>query len=345
MYALRVLSGNIYPTLKGVTSVPWKGIKGAFRLAKSAQLITDLKVLLKNLQPDLIHAGPIHDVAFVVAQTGFHPLMTMSWGFDLMKDVDSNPMNRWQTKYTLKRSDSLAVDCQSAAEKAMILGFPPERICKFPWGVDLAHFSPQNTIVAGKTWRLQHEWDDNLVLLCLRSWEPNYGVDILAKAFVKAFKTNPGLRLILLGDGTESSKVLQILEKGGVMDKVFLGGRVPNQDLITYYGAADVYISPSHVDGSSVSLMEAMACGLPAIVSDIPANLEWIRPSENGWVFPDGDVGNLAEKILLSAGADLRALGRQARQDAMYKADWEVNAKVMLNCYEQTLSFRQHRSV
>jgi glycosyltransferase involved in cell wall biosynthesis len=61
---------------------------------------------------------------------------------------------------------------------------------------------------------------------------------------------------------------------------------------------ADLYISPSHVDGSSVSLMEALACGLPALVSDIPANQEWVSEGVNGWLFPDGNADILAEKIL-----------------------------------------------
>jgi len=143
--------------------------------------------------------------------------------------------------------------------------------------------------VPGKAWRQQQGWNDAIVLLCLRAWEPNYGVDVLARAFVHAAQQNPALRLILLNEGSEAAKVRSILRAGGVEERVYFGGRIPNADLTTYFGAADLYVSPAHVDGSSVSLLEAMACGLPAIVSDIPANLEWIKEGENGWIFPDGD--------------------------------------------------------
>ena len=55
------------------------------------------------------------------------------------------------------------------------------------------------------------------------------------------------------------------------------------------YRAADLYLSASHSDGSSVSLMEALGCGLPVLVSDIPGNREWVTDGEQGWLFPDGD--------------------------------------------------------
>ena len=84
----------------------------------------------------------------------------------------------------------------------------------------------------------------------------------------------------------------------GVIDRVEFGGRVSQADLPRWYRKSDLYVSPSHVDGSSVSLMEALACGLPALVSDIPANKEWVQEDRNGWLFPDGDADALAEKIL-----------------------------------------------
>ncbi len=86
---------------------------------------------------------------------------------------------------------------------------------------------------------------------------------------------------------------------GGVLDRVHFGGQVGQKDLPRWYHMADLYISPSHVDGSSVSLMEALASGLPCLVSDIPGNREWIEDGVNGWLFRDGDVDDLAEKILV----------------------------------------------
>lgn len=336
-FALRLQNGQ-FPTPRGVTALSWQGIDEPLKLTQVNRLTKQLAQLLDKLNPDLVHAGPIQDVAYLVSRTGYQPLLTMSWGFDLMKDARLHLLCQRLTQETLQHSAGLIVDAQCSADVARSFGFPAEKICKFPWGVDLSYFSPQNSIVRGKTWRAEQGWQNNHVLLCLRSWEPNYGVDVLARAFAKAARADPALRLILLGDGSQSVKIRALLRDPQISERIYFGGRVPNADLPTYYGAADVYISPSHVDGSSVSLMEAMACGLPSIVSDIPANLEWIRQGENGWVFHDGAVNELAGLMQNVFTQDLHAQGLQARQDAIQKADWSINSQVLLGCYEHTFA-------
>lgn len=335
-YCLRLNRGE-FPTPDGIKVLPWKGIDGLLHWSQIPGLVGKLKSILSAIKPDLVHAGPLQDVAYLATRAGAENLLAMSWGFDLMKDIPSSWVARSRAEVTLAQAKALIVDAQCSAEAAVRLGYPAEKICKFPWGVDVEHFSPQAVIASGSEWRQQQGWQDKTVLLCLRSWEPNYGVDVLAAAFVKAVQQNPDLRLILLNSGSQSEKIGSILQEGGALNKVFLGGRVPNDSLVTYYGAADVYVSPSHVDGSSVSLMEAMASGLPSLVSDIPANKEWVFPSQNGWLFPDGDVEALTEAILNISRSDLHALGSQARKDAVLKADWRVNEQLLLTCYEQLL--------
>jgi glycosyltransferase involved in cell wall biosynthesis len=105
---------------------------------------------------------------------------------------------------------------------------------------------------------------------------------------------------------------------------------------------ADLYISPSHVDGSSVSLMEALGCGLPALVSDIPANCEWVSEGVNGWLFPDGDARALAAKILAALAQRDRwpALGLAARKSAQERADWKRNVRKLFDAYEQSVKLQ-----
>jgi glycosyltransferase involved in cell wall biosynthesis len=98
---------------------------------------------------------------------------------------------------------------------------------------------------------------------------------------------------------------------------------------------ADIYISPSHVDGSSVSLMEALASGLPCLVSDIPGNREWIEDGVNGWLFRDGDAQDLAEKITFAINNRkmFKKIGESARRTAERKADWKKNFGKLLEVY------------
>jgi glycosyltransferase involved in cell wall biosynthesis len=178
-----------------------------------------------------------------------------------------------------------------------------------------------------------------LVLFCNRSWHPRYGVDTLAEAFVRAARRHEGVSLILVGGGSQAHKIRQILRDGGQLDRVQFGGQVSHSSLPRWYRMADVFISPSHVDGSSVSLLEALACGIPVLVSDIPANKEWVRHGVNGWVFRDGDAGDLAEKILWIAShrSTMSRVGQAARATAEERADWSKNFKVLLRSYRRTL--------
>jgi glycosyltransferase involved in cell wall biosynthesis len=203
----------------------------------------------------------------------------------------------------------------------------PGRTVIFPWGVDLKQFRPKPLPVKRRR---------STVLFCNRSWEPRYGVDVLAKAFVRIAQQRVDVSLILLNGGSQAQPIRQILMSGGVIERVHFGGQVAQADLPRWIHMADIYISPSHVDGSSVSLMEALACGLPALVSDIPANKEWVSEGINGWLFPDGDAEALAEKITaaITQRNKFVQIGRAARKRAEERADWKKNFDVLLKVYE-----------
>jgi len=207
----------------------------------------------------------------------------------------------------------------------------PDKTVIFPWGVDIEHFTKK---------MFKRSNVQTFTLFGNRTWESIYGVDVLAKAFVKVAVSNPNVNLVLLGGGSQGARIRQILMNGGVLDRVHFGGHVTYNDLPRWYQMADIYISPSHVDGSSVSLMEALACGLPCLVSDIPGNKEWIREGENGWLFHDDDADDLAEKILqaIKARASFKKIGESARKTAEQKADWKKNFGKLLEAYDKVMS-------
>jgi len=97
-------------------------------------------------------------------------------------------------------------------------------------------------------------------------------------------------KLVLAGDGSEATAVKERLLSRGLMSRTQLPGRISQSELPDYYLAADVYLSCSYCDGSSVSLMEALAAGLPVVVTDIPSNREWIEHEVNGCLCPAGDT-------------------------------------------------------
>jgi glycosyltransferase involved in cell wall biosynthesis len=321
---------RIVPT--EIEQIHWAGGKRAFRWRDVPKYVRSLRKVIKDIQPDVLHAGPIQTVGLIAVLTGFRPLLMMSWGFDLMEDVYRNRWWEWVTGFVLKRSTFFTSDAQVTRNKAVEYGMNPDRTIVFPWGVDLDHFKPNPSTSSGQA----------LTLFCNRSWEPRYGVDVLAKAFVRAAKSKPELRLILLGGGSMGRELRRILSAGSVIDQVLFGGYISQKELPRYYNMADIYISPSHVDGSSVSLMEAMGCGLPCLISDIPANKEWVTYDENGWLFPDGDVSALTEVILRAAEKrdTLVEIGARSRAIAEKRADWTKNFAKLLEAYERTAQLK-----
>ncbi len=320
-----------------VTLVRWAGGRGPVRGRDGWRLLRDLRRVIREVQPDLIHAGPVQRSAFLAALSGFRPLVSMTWGYDLLFDAERNAAWRWATRFTLRRSDLLIADCATLRDRAVAYGMPAERVVYFPWGIDLVHFSPG----ADGGLRARKGWDaETFVVLSNRAWEPIYGVDVVARAFVQAARQEPRLRLLLLGGGSQAAQLRRILLQGGVSDRVEFVGYVSQRDLPRYYRAANLYVSASHSDGSSISLLEALACGVPAAVSDIPGNREWITPGETGWWFPDGDADALAEVILEAAAADRarrKTMGQAARALAEDRADWRKNFQQLLHAYDRVL--------
>ena len=313
--------------------VDWEGSKRDFRWRDVPSYVRSLKRVIAKIQPDVLHAGPIQTIGLIAVLTKFQPLLIMSWGFDLMEDIYRNIWWERITYFVLRRSTFFISDAQVTRNKAVKYGMNPDNTIIFPWGVDLEHFASK------KEERRKRE---ELVLFCNRSWESRYGVDVLTEAFVQVAKSKPETRLHLLAGGSEENRIRGILEKGGAIDQVEFKGYIPQKELPRYYNEADIYISPSHVDGSSVSLMEAMGCGLPCLISDIPANKEWVVEGENGWLFPDGDADMLAKKILhaIENRDTLNKIGAAARLVAERRANWSKNFEKLLVVYERTVELK-----
>ncbi len=307
-----------------------------FRFKNLLGQVKILSSIIHQISPDIVHAGPIQTCGYLTALTGFTPLVTMSWGSDILVDSEKNFFWSWITKFTLKKTSVFLGDCEAVKNKAIQLGFSENRIVLFPWGIDLQNFQP------GKNPQLRNQlgWDEKFILLSLRSWEKLYGVDLIAKAFVEVSKSEPDLRMILLGNGSQESIIKTIFEDAGMVDRVYWGGVIRQQELPDYYHAADLYISASYSDGSSVSLMEALASGLAVLVSDIPGNKEWIDQGRNGWLFKTGSVEDLIKSIseILKNKEHLSQVGIEARKSAEMKANWEINFQKLLFAYQFALN-------
>jgi len=196
------------PVPENVQQILWAGGRREFRWSDIPRLVLDFRRVVKRLKPDIVHAGPIQTCAFIAVLSGFRPILTKSWGYDLVKDVDSSKWMQWVTRYTLKRSAFFTSDANVTKEKAISFGMNPNNIVVFPWGVNIERFHPvkeekpkKKATSSKKKLSVSSTKSKEITLFCSRTWEPIYGVDVLAKAFVKVAQTNPDVNLILLGGG------------------------------------------------------------------------------------------------------------------------------------------------
>lgn len=143
---------------------------------------------------------------------------------------------------------------------------------------------------------------------------PQKGFDLLLRAFAEGARELAGWRVEILGDGPLRQELARLAETLGVADRVVLHGHV--DDPFPHYARAAMLVLPSRFEGMPNALLEAMASGLPAIVSDAsPGPLEVVIDGENGLVVPAGDVTALARAMTRLAGdADVRrSMGETGR--------------------------------
>ena len=336
-----------------IEQVQWRGGQQPFSYRLLFPLLQDLGRVIRQFQPDVIQAGPIQTAAFLVAlsllttwQSGRPRLVSMSWGYDLLHDAHQGWIMDRITRFTLGSSSALVGDCAPIRQAAIAFGMPDSKIVTFPWGVDLEHFTPDEPEKPSPP-APPPFWGEGsgegganapLVLLSTRSWELIYGVDVLAKGFALAAQEHPELRLIMLGNGSLAGQLRQVFNRHNVSEQVFFPGQVSQTDLPRYYRQADLYVSASRTDGTSISLLEALACGTPALLSDIPGNREWLDVGVQGWYFKDGDPEALCQAILQACAQHERLpeMGQAARALAERRADWKKNFQMLFQAYGKT---------
>jgi glycosyltransferase involved in cell wall biosynthesis len=176
--------------------------------------------------------------------------------------------------------------------------------------------------------------------------EKLYGCDVLVDAFITSAKTDDRLCLLMLGDGTQKDMLMRKIAYAGFSERVKFVGFIPETRITAYFQACDIYVSASHTDGSSVSLLQAMACGIPPLVSDIPGNREWVTPGQNGWLFDDGDrIGLSGLMTTVSSSPQLRTrYGSNSRHIVEEKADWAKNSRKLEDAYEQAIKIHHGRA-
>ena len=294
---------------------------------------------IRKLNPDLLIGNGVsgtNPYGFCSALSGHHPFLVLVWGSDILVEAKFSRIFRLIAKYILKKADGVIVDSEVQKKAAMELGCKKNKIWKSPWGIDLERFNPN---IDGLEVKRKLGWENNKIVIITRNHFPIYGIEYLIRAIPIVLKEVPEARFLIIGDGPLTNTLKKMTEELGVKHYTHFTGKVPNQQIPRYLRAVDIYVSTSFSDGTSASLLESMACGLPAVVTDIPANNEWIRNGKNGCLIPIKDSKALAKEIsfLLKNNKMREIMGRNNIEIAKLRADWKKNVNVFYDAI-QTLT-------
>ena len=279
--------------------------------------ILQTRRLVKKLTPDIVDGQFLTGHGFLAACSGYHPLVVTAWGSDLLVQPWRNPLQKLAARYTLNRSDALVcrIPVEAATDLVDRLGADSGKVIRrIVLGVNTAEFTPARRDDKVRT-ALGSEGSQPIII-STRSLAPIYDVEMLIRAASLVLTQVPETRFVIAGTGKQRDRLKKLALDLGVSDSTEFLGWVPRSELPLHLASAEVYVSTSLSDGTPNSLLEAMACALAPVVTDIPANRPWIGDGENGFLFPTGDYHTLASRILtLLKDSRMREdFGRRSRE-------------------------------
>ncbi len=287
---------------------------------------------IRRMSPDILHAHYVPEYGFYSAFARTHPFIVHAWGSDIYVSPKASWLASFKTKYALKSADLVIADAQDLASAIGKFGIDADRIRVIPFGVDVAKFAPRKSLEFRRQLGLVHK----LIIVSTRSLSPLYGVEYLIDASPHVISKSPNAHFLIVGKGPLEIELRSRAKSLGVEQSFTFLGHLPHERIPEILQTADIYVSTSLTDSTSVSLLEAMSCGVPSIVTNLPGNLEWIRDYENGIIIPPEDGQALADAIIkLLQDVELRQrLGSAARKTIQERADWERNVQEMIRVYE-----------
>ena len=280
---------------------------------------------LERLAPDLVHAHYVTSYGYLAARAGRQPLVMTAWGSDLLVTPRRSAPLRWLTAWSLRRAALVTGDSPDllAVSRQLAPGVPTLLV---HWGVERSRFAPVPW--AGKP---------PFEAVSLRSWEPNYRLDAILRAFAQVRARQPGARLHLLGGGGQEGALRALASELALGGAVQFHGRQGDAGMAAVLARCKLSISVPESDATSVSVLESMACGLAVIASDLPANRDWLAPDA---LVPAGDSEALAARWLALLQDDARAadLGARNAERIAQDGDRRVQMDAMDAAYRRLLA-------
>jgi glycosyltransferase involved in cell wall biosynthesis len=237
-----------------------------------------LRRLIKRWAPRVLHAHQANSVGWHAARavrgTGV-PLVLTLWGSDVLTLPSRSAFHRWLVRSALRGAQAWTADAQVLLAAAAALA--PEAAATprewIPLGIDeppaLPGVQPERRI------------------LSCRLHKPLYRIDAILQAFARLPGRCANWRLEVAAAGPQTDELRRMADTLGIAARVDFTGMLDAQSLARSYRRAAVFVSVPESDGTSVSLLESLAAGCLPVLSDLPANREWVTDGHNGLLVAD----------------------------------------------------------
>ncbi len=241
----------------------------------------------------LIHAHwafPAGVIGMAVARLSGRPLLLTVHGSDWRMASTRGGIFRGTFLKVAECSERIISVNREISRWMADAGIADSKIYLQPVGADLEVFRGE----ASSCLRAPHS------VISTRNLGEIYRIGDLLEAASIVRENLPGLKLTVAGDGPLRENLERDATGLGLSQCVKFSGRLEQRQLADKLAASTVYVSTSPVEGTSISLLEAMASGCLPVATDIPANRDWIKHGVNGLLFPPGDVDALSSCLRLA---------------------------------------------
>lgn len=308
-----------------------KGIenKNYFSKLKYLLQINKIKKIIKDIEPDIIHAHYATSYGIIGALSNSHPYVLSVWGSDVYDFPQISPIHKQFIKFNLKKADyilSTSKDMKKETEK-----YTDKSIEVTPFGVDIYKFKPLPGLKDHK----------QFVIGTVKTLKPKYGIEYLIKAFkiLKDKFPQENLKLKIAGKGEQEEELKNLCEDLQIQQDVEFLGFLSEDEVIGTFNTFDVAVFPSVLDSESfgVAAVEAQACGLPVIISNVGGLPEATSPNNTSLVVEKKNEKELAkalEKIMVDENLR-QTLSTNARDFVLKNYNIEDNFRKVELLYER----------
>lgn len=270
---------------------------------------------------DLMHmhyAIPHATAAFlareIYRETRYLPFVTTLHGTDITL-VGARKSFLPATRFSIAQSDAVtAISHYLAAETSRTFGYHEVEV--IPNFINATDYQRRANPELRRTLAPR----DEFLLLHVSNFRPVKRISdcVRTLAQLRQLQIAP-TRLVMCGDGPEREKAATLARELGVADDVLFVGSVPN--IADYLSVADLLLLPSETESFGLSALEAMACEVPVIATNVGGLPEVVQEGETGFLVPTGDIAAMSERaaLLLSEPERIRMMGNRARARAIDK--------------------------